>query len=70
VRILVVVRLTACCAGSVLAAPNLTNSEPSVYLKHTCPQLFEEARALSKGDGRTPPPVCRSNEQSRQMRNT
>ena len=51
-RILVVVRLTACCAGSVLAAPNLTNSEPSVYLKHTCPQLFEEARALWKGDGR------------------
>jgi hypothetical protein len=47
VRILVVLSLTACCAGSVLAAPNSTIVEPSVYTKHSCLQLFGEARALS-----------------------
>jgi hypothetical protein len=31
----------------VLAAPNSSNIEPSVYLRHTCPQLFEEACVLT-----------------------
>jgi len=46
-RILVVISLAACCAGSVLGAPGLTDIEPSVYAKHTCPQLLGEARELT-----------------------
>jgi hypothetical protein len=47
-RVLVVLSLGACCAGSALAAPNSADLKPSVYSKHTCPQLVGEARALSE----------------------
>jgi hypothetical protein len=46
-RILVVISLAACCGGSAVGAPGLTDIEPSVYGKHTCPQLLGEARALT-----------------------